>query len=452
MRRPTESIVKSADKLSWLRRTFWLALLLAACGTPGSATRTPAVVQYPSLIPARLASPTGSGPVATAAATIQATATAEASPILVWWPSALYPADGSPAAKVLQDEIENYQASRTRSVTIRVKRSDGLGGIYQTLRSGSIAAPSAMPDLAIMRRSDLVQSALGKLIEPIDARLLAATDLFPSALALGQVHGVEFGIPYALEIQHVAYRTSILATPPKTFDDLLRAKQRYLFAASASKGVNLTLVAQYMAAGGRLSDEKGAATLDKTPLLNVLRFYEQAAAATVVDAQLLDYSAVAQYWPLFASGKGAIAQVDSTTFLAQGASLSGVAVLDVPLPSGNPIAIVDGWMWVVTTMDPDRQAKALDLISWLLRADQQGQLMREMGILPSQRSALDTWGGDGYAIFARSLLQQPAVPPSDMIDPTVAAAMQRAFEAVLLGRKSPEAAADDALKEVGGSG
>jgi ABC-type glycerol-3-phosphate transport system substrate-binding protein len=444
---PMESIAKNAASVCC--RAFWFGLLLTACGSPGGPTATPGAVQGPAPIATRPASPlvAESTDVATAAA--QATPTPDTGTILVWWPSTLYPETNSPATDILQEQLADYPGPRR--VTIRVKRADGLGGIYQTLRSGSVAAPTAMPDLVMLRRSDLTQAASGKLIEPIDPRGLAAEDLFASGLALGQVRGTQYGIPYALEIQHAVYRTSILATPPQTFDDLLRAKQPFLFAASAAKGASLTLVAQYVAAGGRLSDEKGAPVLDRAPLLGVLRFYEQALTANVADPQLLEYGAVAQYWPLFLSGKASIAQVDSTTYLAQRGSLAGVATLPLPMLSGTA-TIVDGWLWVVTTADPDRQAKVLDLLAWLMRADHQGRLLRALAMLPSRRSALDTWGDDPYAGFAGSLLQQPAVPPLDLVDPRVAGLLQKAFEDVLRGRKSADNAADDALKQLGGTG
>jgi ABC-type glycerol-3-phosphate transport system substrate-binding protein len=441
--------VTSADKLRRLCSALGVAAALAACSVQAGRTATPTSIQNPTITPIQSASRGDGVLTATGAATAPITATAAPDTILVWWPSILYPEAESPAANILQEELASYQASRPRTVTVRVKRAEGLGGIYQTLRSGSVAAPSVMPDLAMMRRSDLVQAVSGNLIEPIDMRLLAAEDIFPSALALGVVQGTQYGVPYTLEIQHAVYRTSVTTTPPKTTDDLLQTKQIYLFPAAVSKGANSTLLAQYMASGGRLHDDKGAPTLDKTPLVEVLRYYERAVEAGVADSDLLEYNTFGQYWPLFVSGKASIAQVDSTTFLAQRASLTGIAALPVPMPSGTPMTIIDGWMWVVTTADPDRQARALDLLIWLLRADQQGQLMRELGVLPSRRSALDTWGDDSYTSFVRSLLQQPAVPPLDMIDGNVATALQTAFMDVLLGRKSADIAANDTLRQLG---
>ncbi len=454
MRRPTKRIAPSVNKASRSLRiaaAAGIVWVLAACGS--APTRLTTQPTHSSALPgsATPGQATGAGdggqtlaPTATPA--LAATPVPDA--LLIWWAAPLYPGDKpeqASAASSLRSQIDDYQALGGRTVTIRVKRAEGLGSIYQTLRSGSVAAPSVMPDLALMRRSDLIQAAAAKLIEPIDSRALAADDLYASALALGQVRGTQYGIPYALEVQHVVYRTTALASPPRTLDALLKIGQPYLFPAGPSNGANATIMAQYVAAGGRIVDDKGAPVLDREPLLVVLRYYEQALAAKVAGPQLLEYTDVAQYWSLFASGKSGIVETDSTTFLAQRSNLPNVGVLPLAQPAGTPITLLDGWMWTITTGDPARQAKALDMLAWLLRPDRQGRFTRGMGVLPSRRSALDTWGNDDYATFAATLLAQTAAPPPDMIPIIVSSAIQKAFEDVLSGRQTAEAAADTAL-------
>lgn len=439
--------------LRWQRCVFaagiWLCALLSACGS--AATEVPLSDASPTLRPAVATANVGNAtePVATA----PATTTPDPSTVLVWWPSALYPGDQSVAAALLHQQVNSYQSSQARTVRLRIKRADGVGGIYQTLRSGSVVAPSAMPDLTLLRRGDLVQAASAKLIEPIAPRIFSADDVFTPAMMLGQVRGVQYGIPYALEVQHAVYRSSVIPTPLHTLDDVLRIGQPFLFPASASKGVNVTFLAQYLAAGGRIATDKGAATLDRAPLVTVLHFYEQALEMKIVGPQLLDYSSAAQYWPLFAAGKASLIQIDSTSYLAMRASTPAISATMTPIasPGDSTLSVLDGWMWVVTTADPDKQARALGVLAWLMQADQQGLLLHELGVLPSRRSALQRWADDPYAQFAQSLLELPAVPPLDMVDASVATALQKGFEDVLLGRKSAEVAADDAIAQVTGT-
>lgn len=422
--------------------------LISACGSEGAVTVS--VKLTPS--PTDLVLPSATGTVVAEAATVTPTPAPTApDTILIWWPGSLYPTANSPAARVLRDQLDAYRTLNAKTISIRVKRDDGLGGILETLQSGSLVAPSTMPDLTLMRRNDLVQAASVKLLASIDVSTFSPDDLFSSGLSLGRVNGTQYGLPYTLELQHAIYRTSTLATPPLTLDDLLKSDQAYLFPAGTPKGVNNTLLAQYLAAGGRLADEKGTSTLDLAPLQSVLRFYEQAAANKLTGAQLLDYTASSQYLPLLTNGKANIGQIDSTSYLAQRANLTGIATTAVPLPAGGAVVQVDGWLWVVTTTDPDRQAQALGVLAWLMRPDQQGRFTQAFGMLPSRRSALTAWTGDPYAAFVRPLLDQPAVPPPDTLDPAATSALQKAFEDVLSGRKSAELASSDAEASVSGT-
>jgi hypothetical protein len=203
MRRPTKSIAPSVNKpLRGLRMmaAVGVVLVLAACGSPPTRlANQPAQYDAPpgSATPGKAPGAADVGQILTPTATVALAVTPAVDAILIWWAAPLYPGDKpdqASAVSSLRDQIDDYQALRAKTVTIRVKRVEGLGSIYQTLRSGSAAAPSVMPDLALMRRSDLIQAAAGKLIEPIYTRALAVDDLFASALALGQVQGTQYGI------------------------------------------------------------------------------------------------------------------------------------------------------------------------------------------------------------------------------------------------------------------
>jgi len=439
--------VLNADRKKWTALGFAmvLAVLFTACGSD-----IPAAVNQagtPTIVPSL--TPSSTSTMVNISLSTGLTSTPPLS-ILVWWPAALYPDEKSAAARTLHGQLTAYTASTSQVVTVRVKRNDGLGSIYQTLLSGSVVAQSDMPDLALLRRSDLVLAVAAKLVEQIDTKSLPTADFYPAGLALGQVNGNQYGIPYVLEVQQIVYRTTALPTPPHTLDDLVANGQPILFPAGAAKGVNTTLLEQYLAVGGQIADNKGAPTLSIEPLRAVLHYYEQAAATKIVTPQILDYTSPLQYWQAFLSGKANLVQVDSTTYLAQRANLTNVGTMPILLSaSATPTSAIDGWLWVVTTPDPDRQAQALSLLAWLIRNDQQGAFTQAMGVLPSQRSALAAWGNDSYAAFAGTLLEQTAIPPQDAINLRVAAALQSAFADVITGQKTADLAASDAQASVG---
>lgn len=360
----------------------------------------------------------------------------------------LYDED-SDAVAMLRDLIAEYQTLRGSTIILRPKKYDGLGGIYQTLVSGMQVAPAAMPDLTLLRASELAQAVEAQIVRPV---LLPFDDLFTSAAGLGRLQGDLYGVPYLLEIQHLAYRASQIEAAPPTLEGLTELGKPFLFPAKPNNGISAALLAQYVAAGGRTATLSGQPSLEREPLLRVLRAYDRAVEAQAVGVSTLDYSAAVEYWPLFMTAKINIVQIDSTTYLAEragGMPLEGpsaVAVAPLPLPQGGEtLSVIDGWMWVITTTDPSRQERALSVIAWLSDPKRAGALSQALGMLPARRSALTEWQDNPYAEFAASLLDLPAAPRPENIDGSVATALQDAYEAVLRGRLDPEAAADAAV-------
>src|SRR5258708_5846935 len=149
-----------------------------------------------------------------------------------------------------------------------------------------------------------------------------------------------------------------------------------------------------MEAGGGVGDEKGVPVIDAPPLKVELQFYKQATASKQVSAGLFDFTSASQYVPSGLPGKSTIAQIDSTLYLAQRSTFNGMELAPLPMPTVTPVSAVDGWLWVVTTASPDRQARALDALMWIMRPNIQGEFAQALGVIPSRRSALAAWGND----------------------------------------------------------
>jgi ABC-type glycerol-3-phosphate transport system substrate-binding protein len=328
---------------------------------------------------------------------------------------------------------------------VRVKRVEGVGGIISTLRSASAVAPGALPDLTLLPRQHLLAAADAGLVVPLDD-LLPATihrNLYSQALALGQIDGQLYGVPYFLEIPHIVYRETVFDAPPTTFDAILEAGQPFVFAAGQESGVNETLFIQYLAAGGRVADEDGAPLLDEVPLLIVLEFYEQAVAEGLVDATVLDYISPASYWEDFVNGEQSLVQVDSSTYLASRAQIPNAVPAALPTADGEPLTALDGWLWVLTTADPDRQHQAIAFLDWMMRAENQAAFTQAMGIVPSQRTALRLWDESRYSVLVETLLD--AQPVLIEANTAVTAALQAALTSVLTGELSAAEAAAEAV-------
>jgi ABC-type glycerol-3-phosphate transport system substrate-binding protein len=388
-----------------------------------------------------------------------ATRTPEPSPaasrlkVSVWWPDELYPQDQALAETVLLSQFDGFQlAYNTYDLEVRRKRANGVGGILPTLRAAFPVAPGALPDLTLMRRSDMVTAANEGLIVPLADLVpddLVDSNLLPGARTLGEINGTLYGVPYALTLYHVVYRTSLYDTPLLTFDDVLEAAPRYLFPAGAGSGsvVGWTALVQYLAAGGRLVDDLGNAALDREAMLTVLDYYERGLEAGMFGPALADYTAPVDYWNEFVAGEADMVSVDSSTYLAHKDSVPGVGLAPIPTADGLALTLMDGWLWVITTHDPDRQRQARAFLSWMMRVNQQSFFSEAMDVLPSQARALRLWDDETYAEFARSLAADARVVPPAQRNNSAAQAFQESVKAVLNGTAA-EVAADTALGQL----
>lgn len=371
--------------------------------------------------------------------------------IRVWWPEEFYPQAGSEAESILLGQFEGFTRSySTYELDVRRKRSGGVGGILPTLRTAQPVAPGAIPDMTLMRRSDMVTAATEGLIVPItDWAPEIDSSLDPEVITLGMVKGTLYGVPYALNLHHVAYRESMLDEPLLTFDDVLARHPLYLFPAGPAQGAltSWTVLLQYWAAGGRLADADSNPMLDVDALMAVLEYYERGVEQDIFAASLLDQSEYEANWSRFVSGEAAMIGIDSTTYLSHVGAVQNVGLAPLPTQSGAPITALNGWMWVLTTRDPDRQDQARAFLSWMMRVGEHAAFSEAMGILPSQDRALRLWDNQDYATFAQTMITEAQEIPSAQGNNRAAAALQASVAAVL-GGVSAQDAAEDAIDSV----
>ena len=350
---------------------LWLlgiALLIAAC----SGDNQSAEDMTPTLnatVPPTLA---------VTAAPLAAEITPEAvepTEIHIWWPDTIAPPGNSDASALLTSQIEGFQTARADVlVSSRLKKIDGAGGIITSLRSASAVAPGALPDLTLIRREDLAAAAQAGLIQPLEGLVSSAIlgDLYTSALALGQVNGELYGLPYALQVQHVAYQGESAADDLTwRLEDVLARDISFVFpAAGRSGGIGDVFLLQYLAAGGSLLED-GTLSLNADALHDTLAFYEQGVRSGTISSSVLDYNSAIVYQDQLADGVIDAGLVTSTGYLDLLAS--GVDLQPAPIPtvSGQPVTVLSGWMWVLVTNDANRQALVADFLSWMLDAERQ---------------------------------------------------------------------------------
>jgi maltose-binding protein MalE len=415
-------------------------LILSACiPTPAAddgitseviLTSTPVVVT-PEIVATPVVEPTPVGPTR----------------MVVWWPENLAPVSNEEAAAVLAGHIADYERSQDNvNVEIRLKQAQDVGGIMETLRTASVVAPGALPDLTLIRREDLMAAVQAGLVQPLEGQVSSAIigDLHSTALALGQVNDQLYGLPYALEVEHLAYH-SLNGSGSWRFDSLLSREASFVFPANRVNGVNDVFLVQYLDAGGTFPED---GTVNAEALRDTLTFYEEAVAAGVVAPAVLDYSAPTNYRRDLASGAIGAAVVTSSVYLEMLAEGQTLEYGLIPTSSGQPATILDGWMWAVTTPDVERQVLAVAFLDWVLDAERQGEYNDAVHLLPSQHTALRNWVNPAYARFVERLLDNATLPLGENQAGPTARALQNALTSVLLGARTADEATQDVLDQL----
>lgn len=372
--------------------------------------------------------------------------------LTVWVSEALSPSSETPGGQQMLAQLATFDELHPEvRVEVAAKLTTGPGSTLAYLRSAQAVAPSVLPDLALLDREALLQAAREDLVVPMDELVDPAIveGLYPVAVGLGTVGDRLAGVPYVLQVQHVAYRDTLVDGPPSSFAAALNSPVPFVFPIGTVGNVNQTALAQYIAAGGTLADEEGTPLLDAGALAEVLTFYANAREANVIDPALFQMTDPAESWQLFLGRQAGMAVVTSTAFLADGGQVRSTGVTWLPTPDGSPFALATGWLWVVTTQEPERQAAAMTLFNFLMNPVNQGAFTQAAGWLPSQPGALAVWGdNDRYASFGDQLLRSAVPIPEPGIRATVGAAIQEALEDVLLSDVPPEQAASQAAQRV----
>lgn len=433
-------------RLRWLLVMF--VGLACACAPQGAQPTEVLVTEEISLTPTL--APTVVAPTPVAISTEDA-ASPERVTLNIWWPEPLAPIDNQDAAELLSQQISAFQAAN-RDVTIefRLKKSQDVGGIMSALRTASLVAPGAVPDLTLMRRSDLLAAAQSSLIVPIDEQAESAVldNLHPMVNALGHFNERLYGLPYNIDVQHLAYQSGLYDAQNWDFADVIGDARAFVFPAGRATSLSDMFLAQYRSA----TETQSSTTLDvdADQLESLFQFYQRAVTANVMTPTVLEYIVPDDYRSGLQAGTLPAGVVTSTMYLEM---LAEGALLDfAPIPTANgiPTTLVDGWMWVLTSADAEQQAVALRFLNWMLDVERQGQYNAAIYMLPSQRSALRQWDDADYALFADTLLSNATLPLSESAGSLTARVIQSALASVISGQRTPEQAAQDVITQLPG--
>jgi ABC-type glycerol-3-phosphate transport system substrate-binding protein len=363
----------------------------------------------------------------------------------VWTTEGFAPSDEDTAGRLFLDQLLDFERDHADvQVEVVVKRLTGPGGILDYLETASPVAPAVLPDIAILSSEVLQQAYNEGDLQPLDDLLPEATieDLYPVADRLGRMDDALVAIPFTLGFQHLVYNTTILtATAPSTWDQILASGGPFIFPAGEQARVD-TVLNHYLAAGGTLMVEGGDLALEVDPLTEVFRFYQRGANEQIIPPAVLQVETLGGCLAAYRGGSALIAHVSSALYLPMRDELLNTAVAPVTGPRQPGPTLISGWHWAILTPDSARQQLAADLVAWLLEPENLGSWSYAGHWLPASINAFSGWPtDDAYISFARDQILLGIPRPETNTLTAVEPALRTAVRDVLLGTRSPTAAA-----------
>ncbi len=432
-----------------------LLLAITACTGPTPTAEPPTPTWTPTAV----------------SSTAAPTPTPEPQPMIttlkLWLPEELNPYGSGPGADILRQQLAEFNRSHIDlQVDVAVKKVHGRGGILDYLRTAGEAVPSILPDLIVVGVGDLETLASSDHIQPLDDLLPSpqASDRFPFAVEMGTAKQADgksstMGFIIGADMQHMVYRTDLLGSPPISWTQIITPPVSFIFPAGGTdQQVDDATLIQYMAAGGKVTDQEGNPALDERALIRLLAFYSNCAnTGAISPTVVLSIKDAGQSWERFKAGEGDIAVVQASDYWPEARTsemgepfATVIAAASVPTRDGYPFTIVrGGWAIAMVAQDPDRQALTMVLFNWLITPDNNADWTRATGYLPSTRSALRMWDvSEAEQVALRSMLEAAFPAPSPDVMAKVGPALQTAVEGVLTKTVSPQEAARTAVQSL----
>lgn len=421
---------------------FLMVYFLSACSlletfsqAGETVTATPPSEQEPTVVPAG---------VEAIAPDSEADATATPGPpqdLIVWAVTDINGLD------MLADQIERFTTTQGLTDTTVIfdrKASSGPGGIQRYLEAAPEVAPTILPDLILIPFSLLPQLVDAELVFPLLPLVDTAdfNDLFPAGRTISRVGEQFYGYPYSFtNFNHLVYnRITLTETLTSEWDSFATLPNQFVFAGGGSDGADLLLML-YLAEGGTLRDETGRIRLEEEQLRNALNRVATAAESGLIYPSTDQILSQSGSWDIYRNGSADIVLTDSQLYRNQIGQIVSADFAPLPGPQEAVPARTKGFVWAISTADPQRQQLAAELLNYLIAPENMGALSYQSLGLPTRRSAFDSWPTDDYTIFLQDQLDRASVYPTAALGP-VSDALSVAMR-TLLASSSPTAAVPD---------
>ncbi len=425
-----------------------VSIFLTGCGLFGGDSEEP-VLTVEAEEPTPVATPT----LMTIPQTTPATGLSSPETINVWIANQFSPQNDPQGGVILADQITSFQASHPElAVNVEGKAPTGPGGILSYLRAGSGIAPDIMPDLVMLPSEELDRAALQGLIYPMDSLLSQEMidDLFPAASVISQVNGGIYGYPFSLtDMHHLVYDGELISEPlPETWNDLLEVEDaQFAFPADGIPGAEMALQL-YLAAGGMLTDEANQPVLEVDPLTQALSQFNRGTTRRVILRESANLATVGDAWQILVDGDANLVQNEASAYLSDRQSKPESNPGRVPGFDSALRPFVNGWVWALSTPDPERQILASELLASIASGPNIGDWSMAAGQLPARRSAYNQWPVNITLTQFFSQASEHAHQFPEGANEAIMETLSDAVIQVITLSKSPRSAAEEAAQAV----
>lgn len=360
--------------------------------------------------------------------------------LVVWLPAFTGLASEGGAGAILSNAFHQFeQRNPTIQLDIQVKADTGPASLSNFLRSAQQAAPSILPDVVLINTQQLWQIVdLGMVVPLAEDELQFDAEFYRVAREAVLYHAQTMGIPYTVDIIHLAYDSDEIESPPRNWDELLESKRTFLFPAAEIATPNATLL-QYVGAGGELMED--GTIRDPAVLEEFFTFIAEAHQQNIIPPSVLDMLGFNSVWRAYSEDRTALATIQVMQFYPNATGIKPPSYAPMPTRNGTVVTIADTWAFAILTQDPERRELALALIAELLTPEVQGTWSQLVARLPSQAEALASWTqAKEYRDFAEELLDDAIAPPNGPAFAEFARRLQTAQAGIIRGELSVEAA------------
>lgn len=405
--------------------------LLTGCANISPLLSTPEPV---STLQEATASTSTASPISTLTTTIASpqVTPVETHTLRIWVPPQFDPSEETPASALFQERLAEFISRRPGlEIEVRVKAESMLNALSRT----QAAAPSIMPDILALSRTDLEAITKQGLLHPLDGltTLLDDPDWYSYAQQMAHIQNTTFGLPFAGDaLTQVGYTDQLLTNWTELPEETV-----FIFPA-ADPQATFTL-SLYLSAGGTLVDDQGLPTIDEIILADVLSLYPPLEVPEFISPSSIEYQDDEQSWNAFLEQRGNLTVSWVSNYLQN--PIPSLNLSPIPGFEAGQYTLATGWSWALAGSNTENQALAVELAEFLSDSRFLAEWNQAAGYLPTRPTALSSWTDANSVIALEQTVESAHLLPSQELLTVVGPLFAEATLSVINGEQLPDEAA-----------